>query len=618
MLYTTTTMAAIVSAFSSIISALDNHTPTQYGENAHKEHGWSHEFQESILQLSFQLTRTTDSATHKNLGNKYYDLINNVFNTPTYTKQKRVEYISILYKMMLQTRDMIAGKGEYTLFYVLLGEWVRFANTTTTTKTKPQEITEILIEKAITSLIQLENFDHPYGSWKDFKYLLNYLRDHVATEEQRQEKTYTEWPTFKFIVQFLTYKLREETLKDTNTESLSLISKWLPRESSNKFGWQTPYIAYDYFNSWIKTAKTEEKQAAAKRKCLTHFRKLIADYNHKLKTIQINQCAKDWSGIDFSKQATSITIARQKKAFQYITKAGKLRGDNSDRLKCKSNFEAYVESCKNGERSIKGNRVGINELVKEAINISRNGMSSTTDVDTVNLQWREQSKQMGSLGNFIAMVDTSGSMECDNGTPLQAAIGLGCRVAEHSKLGKRVLTFSASPSWVNLDDCPDLTQMVEKLLKADWGMNTNFVSAIRLIISACVENDLPPEEVKNLTLIIFSDMQIDQADGNSNSMYETIKMMFKEGGMRTSHKRPYDPAHLVFWNLRSTSGFPALSTQQNVSMLSGFSPALLNSFCEKGMEAFDNCTPWNIFLDSLNNKRYEWTTSVINDEFITY
>ena len=61
-------------------------------------------------------------------------------------------------------------------------------------------------------------------------------------------------------------------------------------------------------------------------------------------------------------------------------------------------------------------------------------MSSTTDVDTVNLQWREQSKQMGSLGNFIAMVDTSGSMECDNGTPLQAAIGLGCRVAEHSKL----------------------------------------------------------------------------------------------------------------------------------------------------------------------------------------
>jgi hypothetical protein len=94
--------------------------------------------------------------------------------------------------------------------------------------------------------------------------------------------------------------------------------------------------------------------------------------------------------------------------------------------------------------------------------------------------------------------------------------------------------------------------------------------------------------------------------------------MFKEGGMRTSHKRPYDPAHLVFWNLRSTSGFPALSTQQNVSMLSGFSPALLNSFCEKGMEAFDNCTPWNIFLDSLNNKRYEWTTSVINDVFITY
>ena len=49
------------------------------------------------------------------------------------------------------------------------------------------------------------------------------------------------------------------------------------------------------------------------------------------------------------------------------------------------------------------------------------------------------------------MVDTSGSMEDENCVPLYTAIGLGCCIAEKSKLGKRVLTFSNNPSWINLE-----------------------------------------------------------------------------------------------------------------------------------------------------------------------
>ena len=49
---------------------------------------------------------------------------------------------------------------------------------------------------------------------------------------------------------------------------------------------------------------------------------------------------------------------------------------------------------------------------------------------------RSQNKN---LGNLIAMVDTSGSMECENGTPLHSAIGLGIRIAELSKIGNESL-----------------------------------------------------------------------------------------------------------------------------------------------------------------------------------
>ena len=68
--------------------------------------------------------------------------------------------------------------------------------------------------------------------------------------------------------------------------------------------------------------------------------------------------------------------------------------------------------------------------------------------------------------------------------------------------------------------------------------------------------------------------------------------------------RPFKAPHILFWNLRSTSGFPTLSTQNNASMMSGFSPALLNLFCDEGLEALKKCTPWQMFIKGLENERY--------------
>ena len=121
------------------------------------------------------------------------------------------------------------------------------------------------------------------------------------------------------------------------------------------------------------------------------------------------------------------------------------------------------------------------------------------------MQWNENSKQNNSLGNIIAMVDTSGSMECDNSLPLYSAIGLGLRVAEKSKLGKRVMTFSAKPEWVNLDGL-DFVGMVEKIKEAEWGMNTNFDAALDMILNTAIVNNISPFEMQNFTLLICSDM----------------------------------------------------------------------------------------------------------------
>jgi hypothetical protein len=209
------------------------------------------------------------------------------------------------------------------------------------------------------------------------------------------------------------------------------------------------------------------------------------------------------------------------------------------------------------------------------------------------------------------MVDVSGSM---SGDPLHAAIALGLRIADKSLLGKRVLTFSANPTWVNLDDCDNFISMVDKVQRADWGMNTNFAAALNMILDAIVQHKLQPEDVEDMVLTILSDMQIDQADHSYGSMMTMIEHKYAEAGMRL-YKKPFKPPHILFWNLRSTSGFPALSTQKNASMMSGFSAALLNLFCEEGLNALQSCTPWSMFLKGIQLDRYKPLEDRLIQEF---
>jgi hypothetical protein len=185
------------------------------------------------------------------------------------------------------------------------------------------------------------------------------------------------------------------------------------------------------------------------------------------------------------------------------------------------------------------------------------------------------------------------------------AIALGLRIAEKSVLGKRVMTFSSKPTWVNLDGHNDFVSQVKVVKDADWGMNTNFHAALDLILNAIIENKMPEEDVQDLVLVILSDMQMDSGDTcNKQALYDTMKEKYQIAGIRVQGK-PYKPPHILFWNLRSSHGFPSLSTQPNCSMMSGFSPALLNLFCDQGLDALQSSTPWSLLEKSLENERYK-------------
>lgn len=626
-----------------LVSTLDSFSSAQrrVGENGHIEHDWSDKFVESVVQFHFQLIRINkdDKKTLMNLAQKLRQILfgfktsiekNNISLSHAVFDEESVEFRKKnmpmfygLYRMIGHTRDIIMGKGEYTLTYMQIAVWYEFY----------PDAALYALEKCVnppseseTPGSQSQSQSHQYGSWKDIKYFCQFLMDNHHLFKFKETMS-PDHPLINHALALMVNRIKDdegmhEAFFKTSTElkqvNISLAARWAPRASSKKFGWMFNKLAAMYYHNYLDTPTSEESRRRAVLKTKTHFRKLLSQLNRFLDTTQVKQCDPTgrWGEIDHNK-VTSITARKQKKAFQYVNKMGVSRQSekpSTDRSECAKQYSAHVAAAVAGDKShkIRGKRVGLGELVKDAIKIidQMRDIGPTSQLieerNVINLQWEDNKKQNSQIGNMIACVDTSGSMSCDNGIPLYNAMGLGIRIAENSALGKRVATFSATPSWVNLDDCSEFTECVEKIQKANWGFNTNFHALLEMILDAIKSAKLPIKDVKNMILCILSDMQIDDGnvDGNNESMFELMKRRYHDLGMEL-YGEPIHPPHIVFWNLRTTNGFPNITGENNTTMMSGFSPVLLNAFVEKGMDALDDFTPESMLFEILNKPRYD-------------
>lgn len=541
-----------------LVTALDMKNSIQYGENNHIEYSWSEVQQEQICQLYFQLVRTNDVKQIKKMRSVYRKI---------YEEGDREKKVLML-KILANTRDIDEGKGEYALSLQLLDELM--------------DIDERVGREMLKRFVGFKSEEKPFGSWKDLKYFMNIRKDRPV----KCVDLYVEQ-----------MKLEEESGNN------SLVWKWTPREKSRKFGWIFEEIAKCYFAEFGKY----DWNSKGVNKAKTQMRKKISAKNRSLDTTQIKQCEKHWADIDFNR-VTSVTMNRQRGAFM-----NKKNVDSEDRIQCKINLEKYIEDVKSGKKEMKGKNVGMIDFVKQALSCH-----DKTDKDILNEQWKSNSKQTSKLGDIVPVVDTSGSMEIDEMKPLLSAIGLGLRVAEKSKLGKRVLTFNANPEWIKLDDKEDFVADVQKIKEIPWGMNTNFHKTMNLILDTVVEHKLPAEEVENLILAVFSDMQFDAAENNmgseerfgSKTVREILDKKYHDAGMKICGK-PYKVPKIIFWNLRVTSGFPVLSYHDGYAMMSGYSPTALNEFSEEGLAGLQSFTPWNVLLKTLDKERYNKLSELI-------
>jgi hypothetical protein len=560
-------------------------------------------------------------------------------------------------------------------------------------KSLADNLNELAIQTTVkmATLFMISQGDNTqFGSYKDFKYICQeFALIHLASTQSAGASVYINpadviyekyeqyshvkvgknykkrrgTDTFRFTPELMNYLkyhpvisamadaygaqiFRDYTLLTTSAQTqssssqpstISLAGKWAPRASSELFA----PIRTLLFNTvvpetglWRETAQTAESKKKLEIKIETTYRKRLSAINRHLETVQVKQCTKKWASIDFDKDMTSITLARQKKAFAKSTDS---HGQAvPDREKCAENFRAFMERVAAGTSTAKGKRIAVSDFVKEALrlygNITYRNKANTEEQATfanekmlLDKQWEDKGTTISSLEDFIAMVDVSGSMDCDNSYPMNTAIGLGIRIAEKSRLGNRVMTFSDTPTWVNLDDKPSFTDRVAQVKQAPWGMNTNFYAALTLILEAATNAKLTPADVGKLTLVILSDMQIDAAMTGSScswnnerdknmrdSMFEKIRAKFAATGKHVCGE-PYPVPKVVFWNLRKTNGFPSSSTDSNAIMISGGSDAILNDLCENGIGAISNINPWNSFVAIMEKPRYSSLDNSFSD-----
>ena len=556
----------------SFLSKIVNFFWKRTNEEGSKEYGWSDLNIEKFTQFYFQLVRGGDyEVLEKQLNDLMYDetlLLN-------------------LYKLIGHTRDIINGKGERDLTYLQIYVWYQHY--------------PILAKEALRFIVNGVG-NHQFGCWKDIKYFCRFVLNRAKKNNYELYNDYNDLRNYeklnendKRLIQYaisllldrleLDYKLKKEG------KIISLAGKWCPREKSS-FGWLYHLIVSQWKPENFSVNVLFSKQTKAKMQ----FRKMLSELNNYLDTTQIKMCNKEWRKINFDK-VTSQTLEKNKQAFLNLDHMNSLKYKDIDRTICRENLIQYL---KNNER-IKGSNNSIYKFV-------RDGIEKIDYEDIVNKQWNDNKRFNKSIYNVIPMVDVSNRMTLNKNIPLYNAVGLSIRLSECNKniFKNKILTFSSEPNWIKFDENDNFMTKVNKVMETVSSLNANFYGALKMILNIIIENNISPCKVNNMTLAIFSSMNIDQAcDDDFNTIYENIRKMYAEAGKNSIYNTPYEPPHILFWNLVNSDGFPCLSIDRNITMFSGYSPLLLNYFSEILTQDLKEKTPLDMVNYMLKDCRYD-------------
>lgn len=325
-------------------------------------------------------------------------------------------------------------------------------------------------------------------------------------------------------------------------------------------------------HKWVDIKKDHRLR---KRLGLTNkeFRKKIVSGRKNI--VETKMCKKQWNDIEYDK-VPSVCMNKFRNAF-------------------KKNDETRFNSWLNDDDS------KVNASVLYPYQIFQTWKSG--DHTLAKKQWDNLSMEIN--GSIIPMIDTSGSMSCEASkgvTCFDVAVSLGTYLAQNNNgpFQNKMLNFDESAKLHTLST--DVDKAFRMLQGLDWGYNTNFESAYTSILKHALVCGAKQEDMPEY-MVVLSDMQFDEAQGNSmwsRSKVPTYATAF--GKMNAVFKQNgYKLPKVVFWNLNARyDNFPSSSEQDGVAMVSGFSPYVMKSIMDADLERI---TPYGIMNSTIEKYR---------------
>ena len=515
-------------------------------------------FKEKIAYFYFHLTR-------KDLPN-VLELSKNLTDTLLLLKKQMtiqgktytlISYLELFYRMIGQTRDILFGKGEQELAFMMIFCFY--------------EVFPTLAIFAVHRFVQPVDKLVPYGSWRDIKYLCEYIRLHSKKRENHE--------LINICIRLMNSQLKKdlETWKFSvfagSRKHISNIAKWIPREKK-KFGWLFDMLVIDwmktnmphYFNnisdSWIP--------AFVKSKGI--YRKKIAGLNKSLDTTEIKQCSQKLDELNPSSVSCYTTLKQP----------WLLRQDS---------FKKYFESSESFSDET-SNFYPVSIFIKRAISLIGSPIDSY-DSQLLNKQWIWFSNTISKVGfgKTLPVIDVSFSMQQNDSDAFYYAIGYAILIAERSSFGEKIMAVDHQATWINLESCSSFVNMVETVfieLKSKSNTNMNLSDALDTIRLAITLTKCSKRFVDKITLIFVSD--------------------FSNSTVRFPVRFPVRFQNIVFWNVgKYKIGELPCGIRDKTLIYSGIGNGVLKGLPKllENLKIGDKCTMFKNISSILKNSRYD-------------
>ena len=403
------------------------------------------------------------------------------------------------------------------------------------------------------------------GERRAFRVLLPYIAEKHKSELDKNLRLVPEYGRYDDLYSLINTKSEErmwdiiatQLLKDkVNMQKgnpVSLLAKWLKKADASS----------------PNTRKLGIYTAKKLGMSVYDYKRLCVKLRRYIDVVEQRMSANEWDTINYS-AVPSRAMMNYRKAFA--------RHDQE-------RFDEYLNKVQSGEQKINSATLYPYDIVEKIL-------YGHEDSKVLEAQWDNLPDYVDGDVNAVVMADVSGSM---SGRPMATSIGLAMYFAERNKgaYHNLFMTFSGNPKFVEVKG-KTITQKINFISKADWEYNTDLEKALLKILDVAIENRCSQEEMPK-SLIIISDMEIDEADGQNHreNFYDYVSRVYEEQG--------YKIPNVVFWNVDSRHDvFLADKNRKGVQLVSGQSASTF-----KNLIGCVDKTPVEMMYSVLNSERYQ-------------